>query len=600
MEVEERKSLTSSSLLQRLTSIPGNAILQEIASLRNHLSREEAEESKVLEELKRVQGRIEILRKQKAALESKIATIWTLPVELLSYIFEIGAELDIEDEENEEKKKKKGKENSGSEFDSDSDKPPPTPFVILVSHVCSTFRNVALRTSSLWTTIILSHLRDEQMERARAFVERSGTSPLTIFYEEEDGSDELRDTLMDLLHPHISRLKAFSIRLSSFRSIHRIMLHLDKPAPLLEYLELNERDYDTGFDEFEAFEHPELAEPLTVFSGHMPKLKELILDGVHVAWPNCNFHDLRELVLGYHTRDVRPTYEDFKAIIDGSPDLKCLTLRGSGPILPEEADVVACYPPLEMERLESLDIADIASEYLTPLILLLRAPNLRSLSLIKLNTNDYTTFLLTLADPPVLYPNVTELKLLGIDGNTSAFTKLFRAYPNLKKLSLYIEHENERWLTCIAPEDGSEVPCQKLEMLRCFRAPLHDVHAALTRRQAAGCPIPKVEMDHSTAGWGNDDVMDWIKQNTDLEIISEPSENGLYEDDEDEESEWGSDGGMHGLGPWFLDGGGFSDEDEDEDEDEEEDAWIDEDSSGSSDMEVDDGSSDESGSDDGD
>ncbi|KIJ54089.1 hypothetical protein M422DRAFT_64271 [Sphaerobolus stellatus SS14] len=579
-------------------AISDNAVTKQIAVLRSNISKLEDSESKLLQQLEELRVNLGQLRSEKAVLESKIAPIWCLPTEMLSYIFELGAEMEIQQEINDEETGKSGNEEKEEKdhetgcacgeshthspsfrtasdgTDETEDKKPKVPFAVLVSHVCRTFREVATHTPSLWSRIMLNGIRTQELDRARTFIARSGSVSLTIIYDEEDADYLLHleevGHFMDIVAPHISRLKGLTLQLPYFQALHRIMQRLDKPAPLLETLELCERDYETGFDEFEDFRSMDLRDPLVIFQGNMPKLKRLVLDGVHVSWTGCNFHGLEEIVLGYHTHDVRPTYEEFKAIIDASPDLQLLDLRGSGPTLTDDAALAACFPVIEMEHLESLHLSDISSEYSAPFVSLLRAPHLQSLSLANLDTNDYSAFLLRLASRPVLFPTVTALKLYSVQSNEVSYLKLLLAYPNLKKLTLYIDHENTHWLTALVPDDPTqEVPCPKLETLKCVRTALADIKDVLDKRRTRGHAIPNLQIDHETEGMGSIDLMKWIKENTAVEIV-EPSEASV-EDEDDDDSEWGTSEGSQGIGlPWYLDADddldGMTDDDDTEED----------------------------------
>lgn len=122
-----------------------------------------------------------------------------LPTEILAYIFSIGAEMDLDDDEDEEDdlweyyeddgadehaKLSKGSVNGPDKADSDGttdsdaddnadddddDENTHFLFAILVSHVCRHWRQVALDTASLWTTICFSI--ENPTEKAAAFIE---------------------------------------------------------------------------------------------------------------------------------------------------------------------------------------------------------------------------------------------------------------------------------------------------------------------------------------------------------------------------------------------------------------------------------------------
>jgi len=530
----------------------------QILTLDQSLSQLERIETTLARELGMVRAKIEDLRRQRATLESRIAAVWALPNEILSYIFQLG----VMDEE---------KAEIESEVKVDEEGPTEkVGFQILVSQVCRMFREVAIGTPCLWTQIHILDLAPPRIDFVRTCVERSGCSKLDVMVDSDDPrlghEPEPIETLMTILVPHIHRFQRFTVRLRGFQSLYRIMQVLDRPAPQLETLELSDIDYENAFDEDDPFSPTELREPLVLFGGVTPKLESVSLDGAHVAWKSCDFTDLVELHLGYHTRDVRPSFDEFKAIIDASPALRRLDLRGSAPLLSDDPAETSLYAPLLMDRLEDMHISDIPSDYATTLISLLRAPHLKSLSLTDLDTNDYSVFFRCIMGPPVLFPCLNTLKLASIEVADDAFESLLRAFPKVTHLTLYFNQMPITWLTYLEPNPEHEIICPKLESLKCVSASTSDIKKVLEKRREAGFPIARLQIDKETENWGTKGCMKWIRENTTVEII-EPSEHGT--DDEAElgtESEWATDDDGEGFPYFSMEG--FSDEEVD-DEDEE-------------------------------
>ena len=535
------------------------------------------------EELKEIRTRIDDLRNQRAALESRIAVVWILPNEILAYIFEIG----VRDEEHEVARRLEddridnddndddGNDDDDNDDDDDDDVEH-LPFQVLVSHVCRAFREVAIHTPTLWSQIHIHDLEPPRLDFVRTCVQRSGCSGLDIIIAWHDDyleSDSVPiHQLMEILVPHIYRFKRFSVQCCGFDVLYYVMQQLSKPAPQLEVLELSDADYENGFDEDDAFEPPGQREPLTLFGGIMPKLKSLTLDGVHVAWARCNFKGLVKMHLGYHTRDVRPTYEEFKTIIEASPALRALHFCASAPFISDETSNSSVYPPLQMERLEKLHISEIPSDHATTLILMLDTPNLMSLSLTDLDTNDYSTFLQRITGPPIRFPALTALKLAAIDVTDNAVEELLGAYPKLIYLGLYFKGRpaSISWLKFLEPRGPeNDVLCPKLECLRCVSASSFVLKTLLEKRRDAGYPISTLQVDRDTGNSEGLGFMTWIRENATLEII-EASEYGLDDDMDETGSDWATDDEIGGFPYFSMEG--FSDEDEeDEDEDENED-----------------------------
>ncbi|GJJ13466.1 hypothetical protein Clacol_007720 [Clathrus columnatus] len=467
-------------------------VTDEIQSLTQNITRLETKKSILLGQLEKLDVELNALQNQRAKLESRIAAIWTLPNEILAYIFELGAS----------EQEAAGEHIEASKNDDDSNDTGIQDIQILVSHVSRHFRNVALNTPVLWSSIHVLDLKPPRLDYISTCLQRSGSLPVSISLDCEDDDSEYKATelpttpvedAMGRIKPNMYRLKRFMARFRSFDALHRVMLYLDQPAPQLEALELSEVDFERTFDAETLFSPGYLSEPLTLFQGNIPKLTSVMLDGVHVSWSQCNFKNLVVLCLGYHTADVRPTYEEFRTIIQNSPSLRELSLQGSSPIFSEDVSMSSLYEPFPLESLEELRVSDVSSDYASLLISLLRAPNLKSLILSELDTNDYSSLLDHISGPPVLYPNLISLKLVCIEASDMAATRLLRAYPKLEWLGLYAIHGCPQWVALL--ESAGEHLCPALKCLRCVKIDLEDIKDVFSKRKEANIPLPKLELD---------------------------------------------------------------------------------------------------------
>ncbi|KAG1880642.1 hypothetical protein C8R48DRAFT_170191 [Suillus tomentosus] len=318
-----------------------------------------------------------------------------IPPELLSLIFEVGAQSikdgEDEDEEDEEDeamavywnlesgakdgidedgettKRSRVTRNDGvdedglseSSMDSDATFEPMPSFEVLISHVCHHWRVVALNTPSLWTEIDVSPLDSPPFERVQTFLERSKSLPIDIRIdceppdddEEEDssGSEDSElgqsphsmtfsdlDNLMSLLVPHISRWGSVEVAVACYKHMFIFLSAVSDPsiagAPQLEALQLYHHE---DAESLTAFAQPDLVQHFKLFGGVAPRLKSVALWGVHVdwcqEWLSCG-SNLLDLELAYHTDDVRPSWTQFAAILCGAPKLETLSLCSSGPL----------------------------------------------------------------------------------------------------------------------------------------------------------------------------------------------------------------------------------------------------------------------------
>ncbi|KAJ7589962.1 hypothetical protein C8J56DRAFT_936562 [Mycena floridula] len=320
-------------------------------------------------------------------------------------------------------------EKTVQDHDSDDDeevRPKVLPFPVLASHVCTHWRSTALGEPSLWTTLLFT--LGVPIERGQAYLERSGALGIHILLdcdgpESWNPSDDEAPTLVDpfsmeeapvtpavedelpflstdhlteiinMLSPALSRWLSFDLQATMYKTIHHVleMLSALGPAPMLAGLRLYHHE---DCDDFTVFKPAELATKFAPFyrnvnpqTNPLPNLKNIALWGVHLDWTKCLpfLQGLEDLELAYHTDDVRPSFSDFSSIITNSPELKQLSLAGSGPILDDE-DQLEIF---RLEALRTLVLEHNSPSYVARLLLMLDLPNLKALTL-EFEGEDYT------------------------------------------------------------------------------------------------------------------------------------------------------------------------------------------------------------------
>ncbi|KAK0199511.1 hypothetical protein DFS33DRAFT_225151 [Desarmillaria ectypa] len=215
---------------------------------------------------------------------------------------------------------------------------------IHLSHVCSRWRNVALSTGSLWTDITITFPTSvEQLSCALTCLRRSKVYPVDLYLDFRDptwdwdehshgfGSEDMEAVLHFLL-PHANRWKSVNLLTDTWAPMWTFLKETQHAeTPNLRSVKLSRCNaYFVG--KGETFEPARLREPLRLFGGQeMGMLKEVGLVGVHVDWVGSGLRNLLDLELKYHASDVMPTFQEFKAILEGCPDLKCLSIVGWGP-----------------------------------------------------------------------------------------------------------------------------------------------------------------------------------------------------------------------------------------------------------------------------
>ncbi|KAI1792324.1 hypothetical protein LXA43DRAFT_1007624 [Ganoderma leucocontextum] len=196
----------------------------------------------------------------------------------------------------------------------------------------------------------------------------------------------------------------------------------------------------------------------------LPRLKKLILSGVHTNWsalprllraqPTPRAPGLETLELSYHCNDVRPAERDFKALLERCSRLKELVLRVSGPRSPET--VVSCSSssyveePLPFPHLDSIELGYDDAYTAATILDMIHAPALRHLGLEESSSPasevrvDAEPLLTACTVPPSHragtgappFPRLESLSLTRVDASGEAFGALYDALPSLHVLTV--------------------------------------------------------------------------------------------------------------------------------------------------------------------
>ncbi|KAJ7195492.1 hypothetical protein GGX14DRAFT_676749 [Mycena pura] len=359
-----------------------------------------------------------------------------LPVELLSRIFVLGAAAQHVD--------------SLFLLRPDEDQCPAeaADFQLLVSQVCRHWRQVALRTSCLWTSL---HFREPaHIARAEAFLVRvSINHTLDILVDTVSRDDhipgvtlcheELR-TIFALLTPYVARWRAFHLKVRSneCKLIARQALSTCGPAPRLETLQLYHfEDYRTAQNLYFATYRA----PVIIFNNVLPALKNVSLIGVNLPWAHAPYlQHLHALELALHPDNIRPPYDAWDAMLRGSPQLRRLLLHYSGPRAADEPSSRICVPALE-----ELSLTDLDPEHLACVLRTLELPRLATLAL-DLPEQDFTAAVELIAGVPAA-PTASSpsplplgalhtLRITALECAPSALAALLRALAALRVLEL--------------------------------------------------------------------------------------------------------------------------------------------------------------------
>ena len=317
--------------------------------------------------------------------------IYRVPVDIWFCIFYMGTHLDGEDGGN---------------------------FPVVVSHVCRFWREVAMNSPLLWTSIRISSASIETLigrdgpvlPRASAFTLRSMQCSLDVKLDltkrRSTGniSDEsilmylrlLCSTAVDLLLITYDRIKSLDIvtdlKETSFWISHKI---IPLGLPRLESWKICRGDpakpvnsslgisHHRGFHEFDASgtQGGLFGSPTDTIGARLPCLKHLQISQIVTNWSTWLIGGLTTLTINHLAQGNRPSINDLRGILaKSSHSLESLELHGSLPVRPfenpnpitlpklrhlrlgywTEEEALTLLPHLDMPALKSLALCDIS------------------------------------------------------------------------------------------------------------------------------------------------------------------------------------------------------------------------------------------------
>ena len=189
---------------------------------------------------------------------------------------------------------------------------------ITVTHVCSFWRQVALEHRTLW----IHHRFNLSHEWTSEMLRRAGDAPLELTLSDEfvpfpPSKSDAATVISQLLH----RASALTIEEGALSL--SVLNSLASPAPLLDTLSVTS-SHITFL-------------PQSLFSGNVPKLRDLYLCNVFPAWAPAAFTGLKRLrvVIDRHMdTSHNPTYPELRDFLQSLPHLEVLSLTGCLPLDP--------------------------------------------------------------------------------------------------------------------------------------------------------------------------------------------------------------------------------------------------------------------------
>jgi hypothetical protein len=264
----------------------------------------------------------------------------------------------------------------------------------ILSHVSSRWRAVVLNTSLFWTFIVVTFpFAAKQIARAKVALARSRNRPIDVHIDVRDPewtweSDEDRHAvrsvdmveIMEWLGPSHLRWKSLSVFTDNWEPMHTFLAYttMFSSLPALETLSLNRCNAYAGLPGTTPGSFP----PTELFGGnaHLPKLRHVVLSGVHIDYSCSGFKDLLSLDLRHQSHGVSPTLQELHQILRTSPELNTLSLVALSPSCSHGIEELKDTPAV-MSHLKRLALGWWNVEDAVELLEVFRIPVVEELSL---------------------------------------------------------------------------------------------------------------------------------------------------------------------------------------------------------------------------
>jgi len=378
---------------------------------------------------------------------------------------------------------------------------------VIISHVCSHWREVALSTGGMWSNFVLTFPTSRsQLSRTVTWLSRSQPYPIDIHLDFRDPSWDWEENshafhwqdmeaILRLFLTHVSRWCHFELLTDTWAPIFTFLWYVRRveSAPLLRSISLS-RCNAYFASKGATFRPAQLKEPIPLFGGIvLDALRDVSLAGVHVDWARSSLRHLTRLEFRYHARGVMPSLDQFCDILAGCLDLHHLSIIGWGPQFERASNAPGAEAPVELPRtvelrhLTSFSFGFIDINYALKLLSLFSFPAIERLALEDvsstlnpLENQDASPILEWLThsgrshsattSPTSTFRDfsldgILSLQLHRIHSNETVFSRFFSALLSLRKLGLYDIPDHV--IRALRPTGTDQDSCPVLTELEC-------------------------------------------------------------------------------------------------------------------------------------
>ncbi|KAJ3503819.1 hypothetical protein NMY22_g18117 [Coprinellus aureogranulatus] len=392
--------------------------------------------------------------------------------------------------------------------------------------VTSRWRRIALDDATLWNVIWWNDR--PSFTRSKAFMERSRDAPKDIRIDDTSDAqpmtvDTLR-TLMGRIMPRIASIRVLIVILREWDSVLfivdqlRAVQFVETPM-MLNRLELH-RNGSPYVQLGRGYKGP-YREAMPLLGGRwIPSLRHLSVSGIQLDWARSPIQNLTILDFRKIALNRAPSFQQFRSILSTSPNMAKLILDGAGPHFNGRDLHTIDFNAITLPNLRSVALADFSCPYIIYVFSQFHAPNLRDLTVLNLQGEDYSPFF------QLMIGKMPHLRVLTVfaakledwtlpDGTIVTAAKIrhsvvrwLESMPNITFLRFGTLHES--FLDCFVadpreideqhrfhPEHAVILPSLRiLEWQRMEPRPVIDF---ANRRKALGVALHKMYLNQATA-----------------------------------------------------------------------------------------------------
>ncbi|KAH7915098.1 hypothetical protein BJ138DRAFT_981051, partial [Hygrophoropsis aurantiaca] len=377
-------------------------------------------------------------------------------------------------------------------------------FEVIVSHVCTRWRAIALASPLLWTTIRVKQNAVPPFDKLITWLARSRAHLISVavgvrtFGGALSMTDAHLNQVLTLLAPHAARLRSFLLMVSHKQLQGCLQLLAVPPVRVPTQLRQLVVFTDAGYRNIENLPS------VTFFNGNLPRLESVVLHSVSIDW------EQRWLKGSPHLTNIRlgncpmPSWEIFVRFLTELPRLEALEIDAScgsdwDPEQIPSSTQSSMLPTLP--ALQRLELTDMPLIHVSNILTKLALPRLASLQL--LPEADITGLALRLAAPPQPGPGpsphpssvlhgLTDLNLSCLRCAPHCVALLFRALRAIERITLDMTTLPPEFLQPLECRGDASTWVPTLRTLCTAGVSRNRLHAIVAARRLHGYPLEVV------------------------------------------------------------------------------------------------------------